>query len=190
MQVLGKIDAHWTLFLDRDGVINQRYVDDYVKKADDFIFLNQAEYAIANLSKWFARIFVVTNQQGLGKGLMSEEDLNAIHTKMINAVQEVGGKIDAVYYCPDLKEQASFNRKPQGGMALKAKKAYPEIHFKQSVMVGDTFTDMLFGKRLGMLTVLIGSDPTALKKAKYVDARFDSLADFAQYVDLKITKNE
>lgn len=190
MGILEKINSDWTLFLDRDGVINVRYVDDYVKKVEDFIFTENAEKAIAQLSRLFKRTVVVTNQQGIGKGVMSAEELTAIHAKMREDVLKAGGKIDAVYYCPDLKHKAGFCRKPNGGMALRARKDFPEIRFKQSLMVGDTLTDMLFGKRLGMRTVLIGGDAEALRSGEFVDACFASLSDFADYMSLKGREDE
>ncbi|MCS6819569.1 MAG: histidinol phosphate phosphatase, partial [Chitinophagales bacterium] len=73
------VDKTWTLFLDRDGVINLHYPNDYVKSVEEFIFLEGALDAIRDLSRVFKRIIVVTNQQGVGKGLMSEADLDLIH---------------------------------------------------------------------------------------------------------------
>ncbi len=76
---LFEIDESWTLFLDRDGVINRRLMGDYVKSLDEFEILPGVLGAIKNFSKKFGRIVIVTNQQGIGKGLMTNEDLNAVH---------------------------------------------------------------------------------------------------------------
>jgi histidinol-phosphate phosphatase family protein len=149
------IDSSWTLFLDRDGVINQRIIDDYVKTTEEFVFLEEVPNSIVHFSKIFGRIVVVTNQQGIGKGLMTESNLSAVHTYMIQEIEKLGGRIDAVYFAPQLAKENSAMRKPGSGMALKAKSEFPEIDFSKSVMVGDSDSDIEFGKRLGMKTVKI-----------------------------------
>ncbi len=86
----------WSLFLDRDGVINKRLVGDYVKKTEEFVFLDGVLEAIATLSTKFNRIFIVTNQQGIGKGLMTEKDLKQVHDSMEKEIVEHAGKIDRI----------------------------------------------------------------------------------------------
>ncbi len=175
------ISKNWTLFLDRDGVINRRLVDDYVKSWDEFEFIEGVLDAIKKFSEIFGKVFVVTNQQGIGKGLMTEDTLIEIHRKMADEIAKAGGNIDKVYFCPDLKSSGSFCRKPQIGMGLKARKDFPEINFKRSIMAGDTASDMKFGKRLKMKTVLIGDDlSVASENPALVDFQYDSLIDFAQ----------
>jgi len=149
------IDKSWTLFLDRDGVINERIIDNYVKSTDEFNFINEVPEAIARFSKLFGRIFVVTNQQGIGKGVMSESNLTSVHTYMVQEIEKKGGRIDAVYFAPQLAKESSSMRKPDVGMALKAQKEFPGIDFEKSMMVGDSDSDIEFGKRLGMKTVKI-----------------------------------
>jgi histidinol-phosphate phosphatase family protein len=158
------IDSSWTLFLDRDGVINQRIIDDYVKTIEEFIFLDEVPEAIVHFSKIFKRIVVVTNQQGIGKGVMTESNLSTVHTYMVQEIEKLGGRIDAVYFAPQLAKENSLMRKPEGGMALKAKSEFPEIDFSKSVMVGDSDSDIEFGKRLGMKTVKIS--PTKMDDSK------------------------
>ncbi len=173
----------WTLFLDRDGVINQRITDDYVKHPDEFNFIPGVKEAIAIFAGIFDRIIVVTNQQGIGRGLMTSLQLDSIHDKMLSEVKESGGRIDAVFYSPDLKNTRSFTRKPAVGLGLKARKQFPAINFKQSVMAGDTYTDILFGHRLGMLTVLIGTDKeVAFECAGILDHSFPDLISFAKKI--------
>jgi D-glycero-D-manno-heptose 1,7-bisphosphate phosphatase len=182
-------DKSWTLFLDRDGVINQRKPDAYVLHPDEFLFTPMAPESIAQLSKIFGRIIVVTNQQGIGKGLMTEEDLSAIHLKLTNAVNLAGGKIDKIFHCPALKGSGSFYRKPLPGMALKAKKEFPEIDFRKSVMVGDTISDMLFGKNLKMNTVFIETNKRLItENHNLIDFAFTDLNDFAHFIK-EICKN-
>lgn len=174
-QVLGwNIDASWTLFLDRDGVINVRLVDDYVKSPSEFTFIEGSPAAIASLSKLFGNTVVVTNQQGIGKGLMTEADLQQVHQKMMTGVADVGGKIDAAYHAPNLASEGSSLRKPDTGMAILAKRQFPQIDYRKSIMVGDSDSDIQFGLSCGMQTVFIGH-----KKHPVADITVKSLAELA-----------
>lgn len=149
-----QIDKTWALFLDRDGVINVEKEGDYVRNKDEFHFISNAPEAIAQLSRLFGRIVIVTNQKGIGKGLMTEDDLAQIHDHLIQEVEKHGGKIDRIYYCSSI-DPGSPCRKPNNGMALQAKHDFPEINFSRSVMIGNTLSDMRFGKSCGMYTVFI-----------------------------------
>lgn len=181
-------DDSWTLFLDRDGVINQRPLNDYVKKPEDFQWIGGVRESIAWLSKVFGQVVVVTNQQGIGKGIMTEQHLDKIHQKMLAEIHEKGGHIDHIYYCPALKEAKSFYRKPKPGMGLLAKKEFPQINFSKSVMVGDTISDMRFGKCLKMLTVYVGLDQRELiLNDSLIDFSFNSLTEFSDYLKTKIS---
>ncbi|MBP1639712.1 MAG: family hydrolase [Bacteroidetes bacterium] len=164
------------LFLDRDGVINVHRPDDYVKSVDEFEFLPQVPEALAILARQFDKIIVVTNQRGIGKGKMNENDLQKIHAFMLERIRKAGGRIDAIYYCTALHDNDPC-RKPNGGMALQAKKDFPEINFEQSIMAGDNRSDILFGKALGMATVLIKKEaPDDVSLADFI---FPSLIGFA-----------
>ena len=175
-----------TLFLDRDGVINDRLLDDYVKSWDEFVFSEGVLDALKFFDGYFGKIIVVTNQQGVGKGLMTEAELEKIHKQMIAEVHKAGGRIDRVYSCTRLGNEKPFCRKPNPGMALKAKKDFPEINFKRSVMAGDSLSDLRFGKRLGMTTVLISPDnKLAREYPNLTDFWFQSLSQFADF----LTKN-
>lgn len=149
------IDKSWTLFLDRDGVINHRIPGAYVRRPEEFEFFAGVPASIARLTGRFGRIVLVTNQQGIGKDLMTKEDLATVHSEMCTALEAVGGVIDAIYFCPSLAAENPFCRKPQTGMGMQAKKDFPEIDFKKSVMVGDSLSDMGFGSALGMVNVLV-----------------------------------
>lgn len=165
------------LFLDRDGVLNTLRRNDYVKSPDELEVLPGVPEAMALLRQQFARIFIVTNQQGIGKGLMTEADLQAIHDKLLAAI----GPVDRIYHCPELERSHSFRRKPNIGMALQARHDFPDIRLKGSVMIGDSRTDMLFGRRCGMTTVLVGDNSdVALSDPYLVDYRYASLLDAAQ----------
>ncbi len=145
----------WTLFLDRDGVINRRLVGRYVRNWEAFDFIEGVIESLVRFNSVFEHIVVVTNQQGIGKGIMSELDLEQLHDKMCRAVRDSGGRIDRCYYCPKLAKENPPCRKPNTGMALQAQSDFPEIDFRKSVMVGDSLSDMEFGYRLKMHTVLI-----------------------------------
>lgn len=170
-------DTSWTLFLDRDGVINRRIVDSYVMSPSEFEFLPGVIDSMTYLSTVFSRIIVVTNQQGIGKGLMTHDDLHSIHSKMIRTVTLHGGRIDNVYYCPNLAHENPLCRKPNPGMALQAQKDYPEIDFKTSIMVGDSVSDIQFGNQLGMYTVRI-----AKKSDERANLTCNSLSDWVTYI--------
>ena len=150
------VDKTWTLFLDRDGVINKHLPDDYVKTWDEFTFNEGVFETLKMLAQRVGRIIIVTNQQGIGKGLMTEDDLQQIHIKMLHEIKVHGGRIDAVFHAPHkVGEDVYELRKPNIGMALKAKQLFNEINFTKSIMVGDTASDMLFGKNAGMKTVFV-----------------------------------
>lgn len=152
-----KIDRSWTLFLDRDGVINKRLIDDYVKNIREFEFLPGVQEALAEFAKVFGRIFVVTNQRGIARGLMTEHDLHLVNEYMLAELQKAGGRIDKVYYCPHDRDENCGCRKPAIGMALKAKQDYPEIDFSKAIMIGDSPSDIEFGENAGMRTIYVAN---------------------------------
>lgn len=173
-----KIDGTWTLFLDRDGVINERIMGGYVTNPNEFNFLPGVLEAIQKASKIFNRIIVVTNQQGIGKGLMTERNLLEVHTYMCDEFYKQGGRIDKCYFAPNLAGSDDDLRKPNTGMAELAKLQFPEIEFSCSVMVGDSDSDIQFGKNLGMKTVrvktvepiVIESDWTVSSLKEFIEA--------------------
>jgi len=152
---------NWSLFLDRDGVINKRIFGGYVKSPNEFEFLPGSLDAIVHLSKIFNHLFIVSNQQGIGKGLMNETDIAEIHDFMLTEIHRNGGKISAIYYCADLASKIPNCRKPGLSMAYRAKKDFPEIEFSKSIMVGDTMSDMEFGMNAGMKCYLVHDNPVS-----------------------------
>lgn len=175
-----QIDATWTLFLDRDGVINERVFGGYITKVEDFNFLPDVESAIAGLTKKFNRLIVVTNQQGVGKELMTERNVLEIHSYMCDQIHRAGGKIDKCFFAPNLKGADDDLRKPGPEMAEMAKMEFPEIEFKHSIMVGDTDSDILFGKNLGMRTVRIKTtEPIGVE----ADLTVNSLNEFLKQLN-------
>lgn len=176
------INKDWTLFLDRDGVINQRIPGRYVTNWAEFQFNKGAVDAIAQFTKLFGKIIVVTNQQGIDKGIMTATQLEDLHQQMCAAILEKSGRLDRVYYSPKLATTNPICRKPNTGMAFQAQKDFPSIDFQQSMMVGDSISDIEFGQRLGMKTVLIEGKKEEYEASRsiQVDYRFDSLWDLAQ----------
>ena len=157
-----KINKSWTLFLDRDGVINEKLEADYVKHWDEFEFKEGTLDAIKSFANLFGRIIVVTNQQGIGKGLMTEDDLKIIHDKMVQAIKQANGRIDSIQYCPHLASENCSCRKPNIQMALNAQLEFPEIEFNKSLLIGDSVSDIDMGKSLGMIIVKIDSKDSLL----------------------------
>ncbi len=176
------IGKNWTLFLDRDGVINEEIVGTYVTTWDEFKFCDGALDALAHLNSIFGRIVIVTNQRGVGKGIMSLETLREISAKMTDSIHIAGGRIDKIYSCTAVGD-TDHNRKPNIGMAMQAKEDFPEIDFKQSVIVGNSITDMEFGKRVGMYSVFLTTkhEPYELPH-DLIDEQFPSLITWAKTI--------
>lgn len=174
-----EIDKDWTLFLDRDGVINKKIEGGYVRNWKEFEFIYGAELAMSILSKIFNRIIIVTNQRGVGKGIMTLEDLNSIHEKMNFELGLLGGVISKIYYCTDVLDNSKF-RKPNIGMALLANKEFPSINFNKSFMVGDSESDLRFGRNLSMKNILINNSNYSANCERDYDFRYNSLLDFAK----------
>ena len=168
------VDKNWTLFLDRDGVINKRIVDGYVTCWEEFEFLPGVLDAMKVFSKRFKYIVLVTNQQGVGKGLMSEDDLDAVHDAMMQEIEAHDGRIDVILSCTQLASDPDNFRKPKPDMAFMAQEIFPDIDFSKSLMIGDGQSDIGFGRNAGMYTVFIGNEnPSA-------DDSFLSLFEFSK----------
>jgi histidinol-phosphate phosphatase family protein len=174
---LKNINTEWTLFLDRDGVLNERIYGDYIQKPEGFHFLPGVLESMMVFAATFGRIIVVTNQQGVGKGLMAENDLENIHRYMKAEIVRAGGRLDAIYYCTELASEKRHCRKPGTFMARQAKKDFPEIDFRKSIMVGDTESDMKFGRNSGMYNVLVGDEDVP---EYLVDLHTRDLLDFSR----------
>lgn len=149
-----QIDKSWTLFLDRDGVINVERKNDYVKNWSEFQFSVHALDALSVFNKIFGRIIVVTNQRGVGKGIMTLASLEDIHSNLIKRVEVNNGKIDRIYYATAISTDDK-SRKPNTGMAMEAQADFPEIIFSKSIMIGNRSSDMMFGRNAGMFNVFV-----------------------------------
>ena len=149
-----------TLFLDRDGVINKKLEQRYVTNFDEFVFVKNSDVAIRKLRKIFKRILVVTNQQGIGKGIMTEDDLYLLHLRMQRELNIDFDLIDKIYFCPCLEGDDCNCRKPKTGMLENAKLDFPEIKIEDSFLVGDSDSDILAGKKFGLTTIKVSSEFT------------------------------
>ncbi len=176
-----QINNTWTLFLDRDGVINKKLDNDYVKHSTEFEFIDGTLNALKMLNPLFKTIVVVTNQQCIGKKIIYPQDLDLIHQNMLYEITYLKGRIDKVYYSPYLASENHPTRKPGIGMALQAKQDFPHIDFNKSIIVGDSLSDMEFGRNAGMKTVFIN---TEAKEDARIDFNFKSLIYFAHTLSL------
>jgi histidinol-phosphate phosphatase family protein len=153
----------------------------YVRNFEEFNFLHGAPEAIVSLSNLFGLVFVVTNQQGIAKGFMTERNLQDIHRSMMQHIEDMGGRIAQCYYAPDMAGPKNYLRKPKPGMALLAQRQHKMVEFSRSVMVGDTDSDIIFGQNLGMKTVrILTEEPVSV----VADLTFKSLLEFDAFISL------
>ncbi len=144
-----------TVFLDRDGVLNEKMPEgSYVTSWDDFHVLPDVPEAIARLNRAGLRVIVVSNQRGIALGLYSAADVEAIHLAFQHLLNTQGAHIDAFFICPHDLGQCNC-RKPLPGLFDQAVAQCPTISAATSVMIGDSPLDIEFGRRLGMATILI-----------------------------------
>jgi D-glycero-alpha-D-manno-heptose 1-phosphate guanylyltransferase len=177
---LKAIDKSWTLFLDRDGVINYEKKNDYILNWQEFRFYEGVKEAMKIVADKFGKVIVVSNQRGVGKELMSENDLAAIHRNMKTETESAGGRIDGIYFCTSI-DNTHPERKPNPGMAFIAKNDFAEIDFARSLIAGNKPSDMLFGRNAGIYTAFIAStNPDLPFPHPDIDIRFNSLIEFAK----------
>ena len=146
------------ILLDRDGVINKDSLE-YVKSVDEFFLIPGSAQAIARLTKAGYTIGVATNQSGVSRGLYSEVDLLAMHRKMMDTVNEAGGRIDAIEYCIHLPEQQCLCRKPAPGMLFALAKKL-DCSLTNVFFVGDRITDIQAALAAGATPAVVRSSMT------------------------------
>ncbi|MGD9015711.1 MAG: HAD family hydrolase [Candidatus Omnitrophota bacterium] len=176
------------VFLDRDGVINQYPGDTkYVSSWDEFHFLKGAKQALLRLTKAGYKIFIVSNQAGVAKGIYSKETLDGITAKMLEELGASGVKICSIYYCIHRDEDNCSCRKPKAGSVEKALKehAIPKDTLKNSFFVGDSTRDIQAGKSAGLRTILVfsGKEKPGNHASWSVQPDFTA-KDLSQAVDL------
>ncbi len=167
----------YTLFLDRDGVLNEPIVDDYARQPSDLILVSELAVSIEVLLAQFKRVILVTNQQGIGRKVMSDIDLEDVHLKMYNHLKDRGVQwFDAAFFAPYLKSENHTWRKPNNGMLNKARAYFPDINWKKSILVGDSPGDMQLADYMGIAKVRIANPQFSFDNQ---DFKFDTVADFA-----------
>jgi histidinol-phosphate phosphatase family protein len=143
------------VFLDRDGVINENKPNGYVASWEEFAFIPGAKEALRRLAENDdVRIFVVSNQAGIGKGVVSAAQVEAVNRRMKREIEAAGGRIDGILYCPHTAEDRCADRKPEAGLLLRAlSKAREDA--QNRFIVGDAMSDMVAGKKVSAIAIMV-----------------------------------
>ena len=172
------------VILDRDGVINQDR-DDYVQSADQWVPIPGSLQAIGRLHSAGWRVVVASNQSGLGRGLFDMEALNAMHLKMQKELSLVGGRIDAIFFCPHAPEDECDCRKPKPGLFRDIAARYGLDDLQHLPVVGDSARDLEAGMQLGCCPHLVrsGKGERTLASGKPLPDGTRVHADLAAFTD-------
>ncbi len=172
-----KKDINFTIFLDRDGVIN---IDspDYIKCEDEFHFIQGSAEAIAIMTRAGFDIIIITNQSAIGRNMITSGVLDTIFNKMKHGVKQAGGTIKDIFYCPHTPDSSCTCRKPAPGLIFQAVEKYG-IDLARSCMVGDSAKDILCARNAGCalsLLVRTGNGEKALIELEQMAALPDMTA--------------
>jgi D-glycero-D-manno-heptose 1,7-bisphosphate phosphatase len=181
-----------TVFLDRDGVLNRKLPEGrYVTSWSEFQPLPGVAQAIARLNRAGLRVIVVSNQRGIAVGLYTADDVRQIHSALQRWLQPQGAHIDAFYFCPHDEQQCNC-RKPLPGLFDQARAEFPEIAAATSLMIGDSLSDIEFGRRLGMTTLLLEGDSAHQKPGAEVARQLADLcfASLPEAVDALLASSD
>ena len=177
------------IILDRDGVINQDS-DTFIKSPQEWLPIPNSLKAIAKLCQQGFEVFVATNQSGLGRGYFNQTDLDAMHKKMSDLVEQAGGRITGIFYCPHLPEDNCDCRKPLAGL-LNQIESQTKLSVANCPMVGDSLRDLQAGIAKGCTPLLVRTgkgQKTAATLAGQADSKlrnakvFDDLMAVANYL--------
>lgn len=161
-------------FFDRDGIVNKRIIDGYIDDPKNLEIFPETCRILSILKNNSYLLILVTNQQGVGKKLMTLESLHVIHNELQTYLEKnFNVKFDDIFYCTDLAQTNSYYRKPNPGMILDAAKKW-NIDLSLSYMVGDSESDILAGKNANVKTIYINSEKINIKP----DYHFNTLIDF------------
>lgn len=170
------------VILDRDGVINHDS-DTYIKSPAEWRPIAGSLEAIARLTQNGYHVVVATNQAGVGRGLFDMATLNAIHDKLQRAVNEAGGRIDAIFFCPHAADANCDCRKPRPGMLKEIAQRF-NISLDGVPLVGDSLRDLEAGHAVGARTILVMTGKgAATKKAGNLPPGTTVCADLAEAVE-------
>jgi len=170
------------IILDRDGVINQDS-DDYIKSADEWVPIPGSIEAIARLSAAGFTVVVATNQSGISRQYFDEFELARMHQKMFTLVEEAGGQIAGVFFCPHGPDEGCECRKPQPGLLRQIETEFA-IPVAGVPFIGDTAKDILTARLAGCVPVLVRTGKGSRTLAEAAPGElddievFDSLAGF------------
>ena len=175
------------VFLDRDGVLNRKPPEgEYIGRWSDFHLLPGVEEAIATLNRAGRRVVVVSNQRGIALGRYTAADVEALHAQFQEHLAAHGARIDAFYYCPhDIGECDC--RKPNTGLFRQAFRDFPDALVENSVVVGDSLSDIQAASSLGIPSIFLSGDPETRKSgagqaAELADAVAGSLAEAVEMI--------
>lgn len=166
-----------TVFLDRDGVINQDSPD-YIKRWSEFHFIPGSRQAIARLTRAGIPVIIITNQSAINRGMVPLAELESIHSKLRRAVSEAGGRISDIFFCPHRPDESCDCRKPKPGMIIAARERHV-IDLSGAVMVGDSVKDIRAGKAAGCgCTILVqtGNGRAAIQSLQETNRTPDHVA--------------
>jgi heptosyltransferase-2 len=176
----------YTIFLDRDGTLNED--PGYLKSASDLKLLPGVGPALARLKAAGARLVVVTNQSGVGRGFMTLKDLEAIHARLEGLLEQSDAPLDAIYFCPHHPDDGCRCRKPATGMV---DRAVAELHVdvRKAYLIGDHASDIQLARAAGVKSILVASgkvDQPALTMLEAAGALPDrvvpSITDAAEWI--------
>lgn len=154
---------HPAIILDRDGVLNEKAPRaHYVRNWGEFKWLPGARESLRMLNEAGFRVIIVSNQAGINRGAMSENDLFEIHRRMTKEAEEAGGRIDAIYYCPHDWEEGCECRKPKPGMLFQAQHDF-NLDLSRTLFIGDDERDGQAAEAAGCLSALVSGEKTLLK---------------------------
>jgi len=178
-KTINKKAINKAIFFDRDGIVNKKPKENYVRTIEEFEFNDYFIELFSLIKELGFLAILVTNQQCVGKGIITENRLLEIHNYMQNLLYEkTHSKFDCLKYCPDLASSGSVFRKPEAGMFLQASQEY-NIAPEKSWTVGDYITDVEAGKKAGTKTILVG-DFENVPTADYIFPELKSVFDFFQ----------
>lgn len=170
--------------LDRDGVVNFDSVN-FIKNTNEWIPIPGSLEAIALLNQSGYRVVIATNQSGISRGLFDMVTLNAIHDKMHKALGQLGGRVDAIFYCPHSADDNCSCRKPKPGMMEEIGHRFG-MDMKSVPMVGDALRDLQAGAALGMQPILVrtgkGEETLATGGLPEGTLVFANLAEAVQHI--------
>lgn len=183
--VAERAGREWSLFLDRDGVLNRQIVGDYVRSWQDFEWLPMAQEALTRLRGWAPHLVVVTNQQGISAGLMSAQEVTDIHNRLQEDLAAVEVSIDSFQVCPHLASAGCGCRKPQTGLITQWLDEHPKSEPSLSIVVGDSKSDLELARNVavtsgGCISIQIGQLTDCSLRPH---ATFNSLWDFALAIE-------